>query len=112
MGIASQAYIQDLRQPTPDTGRRTFFYNDGNIARSFQDCETLSSRSVAYWVRDREAVDLEQFLNALLRVETLLVGLACLVTVSLVLLGVPLDIGNGERQRGRIARTEEYAIDS
>jgi hypothetical protein len=25
MGIASQAFIQDLRQPTPDTGRRTFF---------------------------------------------------------------------------------------
>ena len=49
---------------------------------------------------DREAVDLEQLLNAPLRVEPLLIGLACLVTVNLVLLGVLLDISNGERQRG------------
>ena len=57
-------------------------------------------------MRDREAVDLEQFLNAALRVEPLLVGLACLVAVNLVLLGVPLDIGNGEPQRGWITGAE------
>src|SRR5690348_3802572 len=68
-------------------------------------------RPASYRVRDREAVDLEQFLNATLRVEPLLVGLARLVTVNLVPLGVAVDIGDGERQRRWIAGGEQYAVD-
>ena len=63
-------------------------------------------------MRNREPVDLEEFLNAALRIETLLVGLACLVTVSLVLFWVSLDISNGKRQCGWIAGVEQDAVDS
>src|SRR5689334_14590652 len=66
----------------------------------------------SYRVRDREAVDLEQFLHDALWVKTLLVGLACLVTVILVPLRVALDIGNGEPERNWIARAEQHAVDS
>src|ERR1022692_229670 len=63
-------------------------------------------------VRDREAIDPEQFLNAALWVEPLLIGLAGLVTINLVPLGVRLDISDGERQRGWVAWPEQHAVDS
>ena len=64
----------------------------------------LDPTVAACWsVGDREAVDLQQFLDAALRVEPLLVGLACLVAVNLVLLGVRLDVRNGKAQRGWVA---------
>ena len=59
---------------------------------------------------DRKAVDPEQVLDAALRVEALLVGLACLATIDLVALGIPLDISNSERQRSWVARLEQDIV--
>src|SRR3984893_18022260 len=61
---------------------------------------------------NREAVNLEQLLQAPLWVEPLLVGLAALVAISLVTPGVRIDVVDGQRQRRGVTGPEQYAVDS
>src|SRR5580658_5424663 len=61
---------------------------------------------------DGEAVYLEQFVKVAFRVESLLVGLAGLLTVRRVLLRVPLDIGDRASQCGRVTGDEEGPVDA
>src|ERR1051326_4655816 len=93
----------------------------GALRRGVQVCQIsdraraarcVAGKARSYRVLDREAVYPEQFLDAALRVEPLLVGLARLITVGLVPLGVAVDVGNRARQRGWIAGAQQDAIDS